>query len=607
VTKFQESILGRSLGLLTRADHIKLFILTFAQIFLSFLDLLGVAIVGLLGSLAVSGIEAKHPVGRVASLINFIRLQNHSVQYQAAALGLAAGLTLIIRTLLSVFFTRRTMFFLGRRGAAISADITGRLFSQPLLEIQKRTTQQTIFALTTGINTVILGIVSGATSLLSDLVLLVVMTAGLLLVAPILAVSLLTFFGLVGFALYKLMHKKMRGLGGLDAQNIVETNEVLQEALDSYRESIVRNRRGFYLKNIIDLRYNQANFSAELAFLPLISKYVIESSVVFGALLICAIQFTITDARHAVGTLAIFLAASTRIAPAVLRVQQGALGIRGAYGSASPSLDLIESLHNVAPLQLEFDETSFNHQGFTGSVSARNINFTYPAATKQTIKNLSLEIPTGATYAIVGSSGAGKTTLVDILLGVIEPDSGSVEISGRSPSEVVKKWPGAISYVPQSVVISNRSIRENVSLGYPTEQVTDVQIMEALRVAQMESFLADQPNGLDTIVGERGTRLSGGQRQRIGIARAVFTKPRLLILDEATSALDGQTENEVSLAINGLRGSTTLIIIAHRLSTVRLADQIIYMENGEIRAQGTFTELRKLVPDFESQAQLAGM
>ena len=605
--KFKESILARSLQLLSRKDHLKLGVLTVVQVLLSFLDLLGIAIIGLLGTLAVTGIQSQKPDGRVASLLKYIHLQDQTLQYQATVLGAGAAFLLVIRTIASVYFTRRTMFFLGRRSAAISADLVGRLFSRPLLEIQRRTTQQTIFALTTGVNTVTLGIISAAAALISDFVLLIVMTIGLLFVAPILALSLLGFFGLIGVGLYKLMHQQTRLLGMQDVGLSVQTNELLMESLESYRESIVRNRRSFYVRKISDFRYAQAKLSADLAFIPLISKYVIESSVVLGALMICGIQFLFMDARHAVGTLSIFLAASTRIAPAVLRVQQGALGIRGAYGSATPTLDLIESLEGTKQIEEASDRLSLTHSGFIGEVKVRDLIFTYPGNVEPTINGINLEIPNGTTYAIVGTSGAGKTTLVDIILGVITPINGEVLISGYSPTEVVSKWPGSVSYVPQNVYISNSSIRENVSLGFPHEVATDELVYEALRIAQLDSFVNELPLGLETVVGEHGAKLSGGQRQRLGIARAVFTHPKLLILDEATSSLDGQTEAEITSSINALKGSTTVLVIAHRLSTVRNADAIIYMDKGKILAQGTFDEVRSLVPGFEIQAKLAGM
>ena len=175
------------------------------------------------------------------------------------------------------------------------------------------------------------------------------------------------------------------------------------------------------------------------------------------------------------------------------------------------------------------------------------------------------------------------------------------------PLLAVAKWPGAVSYVPQDVVIAAGTIRENVALGYPPEAATDELIMSALKVAHLDKFVADLPDGVDTQVGERGAKISGGQRQRLGIARAMFTRPHLLVLDEATSSLDAETEASISEAIHDLRGSTTVVMIAHRLSTVRNADIVVYLSEGRVMAKGTFDEVRKSVPDFDRQAMLMGL
>ena len=187
------------------------------------------------------------------------------------------------------------------------------------------------------------------------------------------------------------------------------------------------------------------------------------------------------------------------------------------------------------------------------------------------------------------------------------PDSGQVLLSNVSPLDAINKWPGAIAYVPQDVTISNVTFRENISLGYKQDKNNDYLIWEALKISQLEEMVKDLPEGLDTIVGERGSNISGGQRQRLGIARAMFTKPKLLVLDEATSSLDGQTEADISNAIQNLKGNVTTVMIAHRLSTVRNADKVVYMESGSILAVGSFEEVRSKVLDFDRQAQLMGL
>ena len=194
-----------------------------------------------------------------------------------------------------------------------------------------------------------------------------------------------------------------------------------------------------------------------------------------------------------------------------------------------------------------------------------------------------------------------------MLLGILNPDDGVVEISGLDPKHSIDKWPGAISYVPQNVTISNLSLRENVALGYPDLEVHDKYIWDALRIAHLDEYVSKLPDGINSLVGERGAQISGGQRQRLGIARALFTKPKLLILDEATSALDGKTEADISNSILELRGDVTVVMIAHRLSTVRNADKVIYMSEGKILATGTFDEVRNQIPDFNEQAELMGL
>jgi ABC-type multidrug transport system fused ATPase/permease subunit len=206
----------------------------------------------------------------------------------------------------------------------------------------------------------------------------------------------------------------------------------------------------------------------------------------------------------------------------------------------------------------------------------------------------------------VGPSGAGKTTLVDLVLGILKPTNGSVTISGMPPEEVVRKWPGAIGYVPQDVVIMNGTIRDNVSMGFAWNESLEELVWDALELAQLREVVERMPKGLETEVGSRGVKLSGGQRQRLGIARALFTKPALLALDEATSALDGQTESEFTSAINALKGKVTVIVIAHRLSTVKEADYLVYLENGRVLGKGSFENLRKCVKEFDEQALLMG-
>ena len=341
--------------------------------------------------------------------------------------------------------------------------------------------------------------------------------------------------------------------------------------------------------------------------MPTLSKYIVEASVLFSALIISAIQFSLQDAGKAVATLAIFLAAGSRIAPAALRLQQGLISLKGNLESSSLTLDLINESRNwelLPEIDYEFDK---KYLGFFPEIQIRNLNFSYPGRNEAVLSGVNLHLMPGEFLAVVGKSGAGKSTLVDALLGLIVPQQGSVLISDKDPKSCLMSWPGAIAYVPQEIHLLNGSLRSNICLGFKEGEFNDSEILEALQIAQLQDFLNSLKGGLDAAVGEYGVGLSGGQRQRLGIARALLTKPKLIILDEATSSLDAQTESEINQSIYSLKGSVTVVIIAHRLSTARNADKVAYISNGKIETLGSFKEVRQQIPDFDIQAKLMGL
>lgn len=601
------TVLKRASNLLSKRDKKKVGIVVVLQVFMGGIDLLAIALISILGSLAVSGISSQQPGSRVYSILELLHLSETPFQRQAAILAISATLLMILRTVVSVIFTRKIMFFLSRRGAAISSDLVRKLLSQTLLFIQGRTSQQTLYALTHGVTSITLGILGTTVAVVSDLSLLLILTAGVFVVDPMIAFGMTVVFGLIGYALYKLMHKRAKTLGQQQAEYEIASNEKIIEVLGSYREAIVRNRRGYYAGEIGELRHKLADTQAELTFMPSISKYVIESTVILGALAISAIQFVLQDASHAVATLAVLIATGSRIAPAALRLQQGAVQLRSTIGVATPTLDLIESLQNIKIPDNDETVTDFNHLGFAPNVEVEGISITYPNRENPAVSDVSLKVAPGEIIAIVGSSGAGKTTLVDSILGILNPEVGSVKISGKHPLAAVAEWPGAVSYVPQDVLIVNGTFRQNIALGFPEVLATDERIAASIEIAQLADLIESLPNGVDTFVGERGAKLSGGQRQRLGIARAMFTSPKLLVLDEATSALDGQTEALISESILSLSGDVTVLVIAHRLSTIKSVDRVAYMSEGKIVCVGDFETVRRLVPDFDNQATLMGL
>lgn len=604
---FRNSVIARSIRILSSSDRKKIIAVVAIQISFGLLDLAGVALVGILGALAITGVQARAPGDRVSMVLQILHLDDNTLQSQATIIGLLAAALLISKTFFSVIFIRKTIFFLSRRSAAISANLTSRVLAQSLVKVQSRSMQQTLYAVTSGVNSIAMNVLGTTVAIISDTSLLVILAAGLFIVDPIVALSTFIVFAAIAYILYRLMQVRAIRLGEEQRFLEIESSEKTLEVLNSYREIVVRNRRSFYSRELGRIRYKLADVIAERAFMPNISKYVIEITVVLGSLGIAALQFAVNDAARAFAVLAVFMAASTRISPAILRLQQGAVSIKSSIGSAGPTLDLIEELEELSLGSEKVDDLNFEHVGFTGEIELQNVTLTYPTKKLPAVKDISLNIKQGQVVSFVGPSGAGKTTIIDVILGVLEPDSGNVQIQGHPPLGAIKLWPGAIGYVPQDVMISNGTIRQNVCLGYSPSEVEEDDIWQALEVAQLAEFIRELPEGLDTPVGDRGTKLSGGQRQRLGIARAMFTKPKLLVLDEATSSLDGTTEASISEAVHNLKGGVTIVMIAHRLSTVKESDVIHYLAKGKLEMSGTFDELRRNIPEFDKQAQLMGM
>jgi ABC-type multidrug transport system fused ATPase/permease subunit len=593
--------------ILSAKDKRKLYLVSILQVGLSVLDLIGVSLIGVIGALTINGVRSQSPEGRVGELLKFLGLDSFSFQSQTVILASVAVSLLVLRTTLSVIITRRTLFFLSRRSAEISSRLITQVMAQPLSTLSKYNSQYIHYTLTTGTTSLTLGVFGNIVSVSADTALLVVLGLGIAIIDPVTASLTILIFGSIMLVMYFLTNARTQKISQRYSDITIQDSEILLELVSGYREAFIRNRRGYFVDQAKKIKWEIADYSAELAWMPNISKYVIEIAFTLGTMIVAALQFILNDSAQAVGSLTLFLAAGTRITPAILRVQQNLVSINGSIVRAKPTIELFmntDSTFTIPEYELQAD---FVHDGFESTILMKNVSFAYPNSEGNVLSNITLQINSGATVAVVGPSGAGKSTLVDLLLGIYIPSEGKITISGKSPASAVKEWPGAIGYVPQEVILSSGSIASNISSGFDDSNQLNDQILDALDISQLQSFVNSLPLGANTLVGERGGNLSGGQRQRVGIARAMFTKPKLLVLDEATSALDGQTESEISDAIQSLKGRVTLILIAHRLSTVMTADQIIYLEEGHIRAQGTFDEVRKTVPDFDKQAKLMGL
>ena len=292
----------------------------------------------------------------------------------------------------------------------------------------------------------------------------------------------------------------------------------------------------------------------------------------------------------------------------MLRLQNGLFAIRHATGQASSCLDFMDSLLSEPDRISAAKLPNLKPKGeFKSDVNFMNVSFVYPGQKVNAVSNLSFTIEQGEMIAIVGKSGAGKSTVMDLILGLLVPSNGVVRIGNETSNESISRWGNKIAYVPQQTVLLSKSIRQNVAFGIGTDEIDDELVWNALEKVQLADFVSKLSYKLDTVIGPGGVLVSGGEMQRLGLSRALYTQPKLLLLDEATSALDFETELAISETLDSLSGDTTQVIVAHRLSTVKRASKVLHLEQGVCQTFGSLDEVRRNSPNFDRQAKLLGL
>ena len=436
------------------------------------------------------------------------------------------------------------------------------------------------------------GTIDPILSIAADALVTTGMMVLLLVIEPKGTIITILVFALSSFALRRFSSRRIRLWG--EAQNFHKGKIIqhLQQGFGGVKDVKILGRENYFVTQYSDHLDGNANVLRRFSLAQAVPRFGLEILMMIGlASLVSTMVLSGQELTGILPVLGLFGASAFRLLPAVNRSILSAQTI-------NLNRPLVDSV--AADLGLSISTASMNnlHSHLASSISVQDLSFSYEMTATQALTEVSIDISRGEAVGLVGPSGSGKSTLVDILLGLLEPTSGRVLIDGSDIHDNLRGWQDQIGYVPQSIFLTDDTLRRNVAFGLPKDQIDDNALTSAIRSAQLEDFVASLPEGLDTIVGERGVRLSGGQRQRIGIARALYNNPDVLVLDEATSSLDTETEHGVMQAVQALQGKKTVIIVAHRLSTVEYCDRLYRLENARIVDEGTFSEVTSRTKDL---------
>ncbi|MCL2048565.1 MAG: ABC transporter ATP-binding protein/permease [Defluviitaleaceae bacterium] len=571
-------------SIFNKATKIKLLILMLAIIFNSFLEMFILSLASPIISILMgdTSIENNQTIYKFYTMFKFESLRDFLLVliFVFAGICLFRGVSYFVVTKVKYRFCSRRQMDLSKRMLMKTLNYSYLYHtSKNLPELQR---------VVLGDVTEMFALITGSLYFTADLFMTLFILAFLLITSPLMTLSVIALAGISVLIYYALFRKQILNAGAKNRSANIAMTKTVQQSLGGIKEVKLLGREG-YFKNTFE-KSCEVFVEVNTRFLVLnnLPKIMLETVCVVGALLIIGVlQFVGINFVKLVPQFSVFVLAAFRMLPAVMRQVTNVNDIIFRI----PSVDAVHK-----SLFTDFDINAIRNlpppspsdiPPAARDITVSGLTFQYPGIETPVLKDVSFVIPENSAVAFIGQSGSGKTTLADLILGILVPKSGAIYYNGMSVHHNFAKWRTNVGYIPQFIYLLDESIRENVAFGIGRDSISDEKVWHALEQAQLADFVRGLPDALDTLVGERGVKLSGGQRQRIGIARALYDDPSILVLDEATSALDTDTENAVMSAIQGLQGSKTLIIVAHRLSTIECCSIVFQVENNTVtRAKG---------------------
>lgn len=575
-------------SLLGKQERYKFSLLVLGRCVSGFLDVAGVLLIGVITAYSAAIAESQTN----SQPINFLNISLPSANIHTV-IYLVIGMIVIFlsKSTLGVLLTRATAHHIADIEVRNSKNILKSALYGRLDQLREHSKSEFLYSTGIGIQATFSGILNPLATIIAELSLLVLICIAFFVVNPVIAVFTLVYFFVLAFTIQFVVGKTAKRAGIETTEGSVGVNQVVSDSIDAYKEIHVYKKQTYFINKLYFQRNKMAHSAATGTFVGGLPRYIIETALIFGIVLLVGQQISTVGLTAAMVVVGIFLAGGMRIMASMLPLQTSFLSIRLASSQSEKVLDLLYEIKESDSLPTENTEINANLNGKIQGVgiSINKLEYSHPGSKIPALSEISLQILPGQFVAFIGPSGAGKTTLADVILGLITPSSGHVAFF--SDEKLSTRTNLQIGYVPQKPGMVAGTIKENIALGVPDEEIDFELLRKVIQDAHLSEIIDEFPEGIEKSLGSQQHALSGGQLQRIGLARALYTKPDLLVLDEATSALDADSESVVSQSIEKMRGKTTVLVIAHRLSTIQNADRVFVMENGGVVAQGSLQEL----------------